>query len=264
MKDLTKINGNIYRLTIPYKTIFTTVYAIKTESGALLFDCATYEKDVTDYIIPFLSELGIDNEMLKYVFISHNHRDHAGGLSYLLKAFPTVTVLSRSWELRESLPEYKFQTPEDEDTILECLCPVVIPGHTKDSCALLDKRTKSLITGDCMQFFGIVGNEDWGANIFLPAEHLNALNKLKGLEIEEIYTAHDYYPYGYKHIGKTEVDRGIKTCADAVLRARDIVKNNPTLTDEELKDIYDDGPDKPTVNKYVMTCMREYIEKGKI
>ena len=46
MENVTQINENIYRLTIPYKDIFTTVYAVKTESGALLFDCASYDEDI--------------------------------------------------------------------------------------------------------------------------------------------------------------------------------------------------------------------------
>ena len=59
MQSYSKINENIYRLTIPFKDIFTTVCLIKTDEGALLFDTATYDEDVENYIIPFLDELGI-------------------------------------------------------------------------------------------------------------------------------------------------------------------------------------------------------------
>ena len=45
-----KINENIYRLTMPYKDIFTTVYAIKTECGVLIFDSGSYDEDIETYI----------------------------------------------------------------------------------------------------------------------------------------------------------------------------------------------------------------------
>lgn len=40
MEPVTQINEKIYRLTTAYKDIFTTVYVIKTEKGAILFDAA--------------------------------------------------------------------------------------------------------------------------------------------------------------------------------------------------------------------------------
>ena len=75
MENMLKINENIYRLTIPFKDIFTTVYVLKTDEGALLFDTATYDEDIQNYIIPFLDELEITEDMLKYVFISHTDRE---------------------------------------------------------------------------------------------------------------------------------------------------------------------------------------------
>ena len=80
MKHPEKINDNIYALCIPYKDIFTTVYFVKTENGALLFDTASYDQDIDSAVIPALRELEINEEDLKYIFISHNHTDHAGGL----------------------------------------------------------------------------------------------------------------------------------------------------------------------------------------
>ena len=63
-----QINENIYRMTVPYKDIYTTVYLIKTKVGNLLFDIASYDEDISDYIEPFLEEVGVSPENLKYVF----------------------------------------------------------------------------------------------------------------------------------------------------------------------------------------------------
>ncbi len=78
MKSITKITENIYRLVIPFMDVYTTIFVIKTPKGAALFDTATYSEDVEQYIIPALEKLEMNAKMLKYVVISHNHRDHPG------------------------------------------------------------------------------------------------------------------------------------------------------------------------------------------
>ena len=86
-EHIRKISDNIFRLTIPFMDIYTSVFLIKTPKGAVLFDTATYDSDVTDYIIPFLNDSGVSREELKYVFVSHNHGDHSGGLETLIKTY---------------------------------------------------------------------------------------------------------------------------------------------------------------------------------
>ena len=93
MDNVQKINENIYRLTMPYKDIFTTVYTIKTDNGVLLFDSGSYDEDIENYISPFLKQLEITADMIKYVFISHDHKDHAGGLGAFVKKFPNACGL---------------------------------------------------------------------------------------------------------------------------------------------------------------------------
>ena len=114
MNNISKINENIYRLTIPYKDIFTTVYIVKTENGVLLFDVASFDDDIENYIVPFLDELEISSDMLKYVFISHNHSDHSGGLKEFMKRFPKVCIISRNPKLKEQYENYDIYVPEDD------------------------------------------------------------------------------------------------------------------------------------------------------
>ena len=85
---------NIYRLTMPYKDIYTTVLIIKSPYGAVLFDTATYREDVENTILPALNDLGITGEELKYIVISHFHGDHAGGLQWVTEHFPDACILS--------------------------------------------------------------------------------------------------------------------------------------------------------------------------
>ncbi len=257
--EITKINENIYRTVIPYKNIFTTVYLIKSDRGVILFDAATTEYDVENYIEPALAELGVGKGDLKYVFISHAHGDHIGGLRPLLERFPEVTAVSFLPKIAEDYSDFKVQTAKDGDTLLDCFRLVAIPGHSSDSAALFDMRTKSLVTGDCLQAYGIFGSDYWGANISLPSEHLAALQRLRTLDIENIYTAHDFQPYGYRACGKEEVSRFIDACEIPLMKVRKLIEENPTLNDEEIRAIYNNANPTvfPPVGLWVITKARE-------
>ena len=71
---VTLISSRIRRITIPYKDIYTSVFILDTKDGTILFDTASGDYDVDTYILPELR-----NRNLRYIFISHNHRDHAWG-----------------------------------------------------------------------------------------------------------------------------------------------------------------------------------------
>ncbi len=150
MENMMKINENIYRLTMPYKDIFTTVYVVKTDLGVLLFDSGSFDEDIENYIVPFLNELKISEDMLKYVFISHNHRDHSGGLKAFMKRFPKTCIISRNPQLCEEYANYNFMIPEENDVVLDVLRIIPVVGHSQDSAAVYDTRTKTLLSGDCL------------------------------------------------------------------------------------------------------------------
>lgn len=258
MNDIQKINENIYRMTMPYKDIFTTVYAVKTEKGALLFDAASYDEDIENYIVPFLEKLDITKDMLKFVFISHNHKDHAGGLCEFMKKYPETSIISRSPELKENYKDYNVAAPCDEDCFLDVLKVITIPGHTKDSSAVFDMRTKTMISGDCLQLSGIYGSGNWAANISFPKEHIDAVSKLKKMDIEHILTAHDYHPYGYSYMGKDAVEKALDACVAPLEKIKSMICENPDADDEEICRIYNLS-DEPTLGVHVVTAVRKEL-----
>ncbi|MBP3375524.1 MAG: MBL fold metallo-hydrolase [Clostridia bacterium] len=73
-----KVIGGIYRLKIPFDTVYTSVFLVVSESGAVLVDCATTSSDVDGYILPTLACMEYKITDLKAVVITHNHGDHAG------------------------------------------------------------------------------------------------------------------------------------------------------------------------------------------
>jgi glyoxylase-like metal-dependent hydrolase (beta-lactamase superfamily II) len=211
-----------------------------------------------------LSDLGVNREELKYVFISHNHADHAGGAPYLAHLYPNAVFLTRSEKFAEANPSLNIKMMKEGETYLGCLTVHEIPGHSLDSSAIYDERTKTLITGDSLQLYGIFGSQDWGSNIALAAEHLAALEPIYALDVEEIYTAHDFHPYGMCFIGKTAVKAALDACSAPLFAIRDLIKANPDRTDAEIREIYNASANIPPVREGVFRLMREEIAEGKL
>ena len=254
-----KINDYIYRLAIPFMDIYTTVYAVHTPDGVVLFDTATFDDDVENYIIPFLEELKVTKDMLKYVFISHKHGDHAGGLKKLMKKYPDVCIISRSSVIKEEFKNFNVVSPDDGDTILSVLKVVTIPGHTADSSGIFDTRTKTLISGDSLQFYGIYGSGLWGTNIRMIGEHIAAVEKLRLMDIDTILTAHNYHPCGHICSGNKDVLYALDMCVEPLYKIRDIIIENPCADDEKICNMYNNSDKLPTLVLHTVTAIREYF-----
>ncbi len=257
MINTQRINKDIHRLTIPYKDIYTTIYTVHTDQGVLLFDSGSYDEDIENYVVPFLEELGITPQMLKCVFISHNHADHAGGLASLIKIYPETRIFSLSEPLLEKFSDCSVYNPKDRDIILEVLKVVTIPGHTMDSSAILDTRTKTLISGDSLQLYGNYGSGKWGANISFPSKHIEAIDKLRSMDIQCILTAHDYHPCGHIYVGKDEVARSLDCCIEPLRRVEYLILQHPDLNDEQICGIYNSSENLPTLGEHVVSAIRK-------
>lgn len=170
-------------------------------------------------------------------------------------------MLSRSPALREKYPDRNVIAPEDGTVILEDFQVVAIPGHTEDCAALLDLRTGSLATGDCLQGYGILGSGAWGAVIPWIQLHLQALKKLHTMDIRAIHAAHDYHPYGECVRGVEAVKAYLDGCLGSLIRVRDILKENWVLDDEGVAALCNDGK-LPRVPARIIPLMREAIDGG--
>lgn len=259
MNKIIKIDDVLSCVVTPYLDIDTTVYAIKTDCGAMLFDVASSDDDFYNAILPLLKSMQISRKMLKYVFISHNHRDHVGGLKALAEEFPQVQILSRDERLCDRYGD-RVRLVKDGEVFLNDLQVVAIPGHTMDSAAILDRRTMTLITGDSLQSLGIFGKGKWGANISFPAQHLDALEKLRRIAPARTFTAHDYHPQGRFYHTPAEVNGLIACCAAPLDLLKDWILADPDLGDEAIAAKYNaQTPPLPTLGTHVVEAIRKTI-----
>lgn len=254
MLEITAVTDHIYNFKVPYKDIFVGIYVIRHPEGAVLFDAAGCDADVDAYIQPALAQLGITPDRVSHIFISHHHRDHSGGLARAAALYPNARIVSRSSTLAELYPG--LLAPEDGCIIAGTLQVVAIPGHTADSAALLDLRTGTLVSGDCLQLYGIFGSGNWYGAIALPADHFAAIEKLRTLPIGMIAAAHDYCPSGMFHRGREAVAQCLEHCVGALERLRGLIHANPQLDDEQLAQLSNaDG--LPKVAPRIIAALRQ-------
>lgn len=256
-RSMERINEHICRMTCKYKTIFTTVWTLRIPEGVVLIDAASYDHDAMENVLPFLAFAGVKKEEVKYVFITHNHTDHAGGLKGLLQALPGVTVVSRSEKLAETYPEIPCLRLEDGEMLTEDLQVITIPGHTPDCAAVLDRRTNTLLSGDCLQLYGIVGNEDWACNIRMTAEYFEAVEKVRAIKVSRLLMAHDYYPSGYRADGEEAVEKALDDCLEPLRIIGRLIRENPELDDEAIREKFNAIPGLPTAKLHVITGVRK-------
>ena len=260
MKFATEFCENVYRITFPFKDIYTTVTVIRTPEGDMAVDLASFDSDIDEILLPALEEIGVTKESLKYALITHPHGDHAGGLLRFRHFFPETKILAGSAEgLAKKFEgeENPVQAVREGEIFLSALLVTEIPGHTKDAVGILDTRKNLLVCGDCLQQYGIYGSGKWGSNIRFPAEHIAAVEKLRKMPIDAVLSAHDYYPVGFEAHGREKVFEALDACTTSLLRLREYMQRHPELDDEALAEAYNAASGLPTVGAHVFTALRK-------
>ena len=76
-----------------------SAWAVRTSEGIIIID-PVYDYSVEDQVVGGLKKLGLDPAQIKYVVVSHAHRDHAGGAWYLQERFGArVLLTAEDWDL---------------------------------------------------------------------------------------------------------------------------------------------------------------------
>ena len=190
--------GNIYRLKVPFEDIYTSVFLLKTERGYMLVDCATTEKDVQEWLLPALKEMGLSIQDMQFLLLTHKHGDHAGGLTEILKSHPTIEIIDTLCQFFGNLEIYPLQ------------------GHTQDCIGLLEISTGTLISGDGLQGAG-VGR--YRCSLESKEDYLTTIKKIrKDGRIKNILFSHDYEPWNRDGVfGREEVEKILEDCKKVVI-----------------------------------------------
>lgn len=185
-----KEDNGIYRLCVPFEAIYTTVFALNEENKWVLCDTAATDHDVEKYILPAIHNLGAAPD---YIFCSHSHSDHAGGLPSLRRAFPDAKLIIAPTVLLN-----RFEV-------------LSLRGHSEDSLAIFDTKTKTLISFDCLQQRGI---DKYRSGISDKEKYFKSISLIRSMDIERIIFSHDYDPCGYRVTGKTEIENVLTVCEE--------------------------------------------------
>ena len=173
--EFIKEREGIFRLKLPFKTVYTSVFLIIDGETKMLMDSASYPSDVDGYIVPALIKLGYELSDIKYLVLSHNHSDHRGGLERLCELNPSLEVVREVRAITDSVSTYS------------------LAGHTLDSIGILDERTHTLISADGLQGDGV---DKFRCSLESEAEYLKTIEKIRqDKRIECVLFSHAYEPW---------------------------------------------------------------------
>lgn len=234
-----EIASGLYVLRAPFNTIWSAVYLVRGEETVLVDSCVD-DDSVDNCIIPALEEIGVKPENVKYLINTHAHKDHAGGNGRFveLSGCKLVAYESCADKLRNPLvynratravwPEYSpapaaYIPANEPDLVIgdgqmlgDRLRVYYAPGHDTECIMLHDTVSNSLLTGDSLQGFGMLGVDGAGVAFYkdLPG-YRYTLNKARELDVDNIIAGHDFSPMGYWAKGKAEVKRFLDICQQA-------------------------------------------------
>ena len=192
-----KATDGIYRLKIPFDTVYTSVFLLETDEGDILVDCASGARDVDEFIVPALEKMGKNMADIKAIVLTHRHGDHAGGLERILSLCPQIDVIT------------------DVRTVCDGIRTYPMAGHTKDSIGVLHSRTQTLISGDGLQGAGV---DKYRCYTQDREAYIETVKRIESDEtITNILFSHAYEPWNKDSVfGRDEVLNCLIKCIECL------------------------------------------------
>ncbi len=207
MNVFSSIIKDIFRLKVPFDKIYTSVFLIKANEEYILVDCATTDYDVKNYIVSAIQDMGICSNRLKYLVLSHTHSDHAGGLQEMLRQYPNLQVVTEIKKLADGIITYPMA------------------GHTRDCIGVLDLRTKTLISADGIQGYGV---DRYPCSLHDETAYIQTLKNVETDErIENILFSHAYEPWCKDFaFGREEIKKCLRDSLNHIIKRRQQNESN--------------------------------------
>ncbi len=191
-----KETERVYRLEVPFEDLFTSVFLIDIGTdGLALVDCATTDSDVKNYILPALKAFGAKEDDVKFLVITHDHSDHAGGETAAREAFSSAVVVRGEARLGSTARTYP------------------LAGHTLGFIGAFDETDGTLISGDGVQCDG-VGR--YPKSLESADEYVKTLRRLKADEtVKNLLFSHEYEPLRVRSLfGRRAVEDCLDYCEE--------------------------------------------------
>ncbi len=262
---LYKCDENIYKLEVPFYNIYTAVFMVKNGDKTIIIDTADKVEDAENYILPALKEIGVKKESVTAILLTHTHGDHTGGAARLAAACENAKIYSFA-DHNPYSKDREFKVINDGEIIEDCIKAVTLKGHENNSGGYLCLPSKTFISGDSIQLYGL---DVYAMGIGFPKEYLSSLKKLLKMDMRKILASHEYSPLGSEATRKSEVKRYLRCAKECLLDLVDFVrmKSKEGITDagdlealfiKERAKIYEDFPTANFKN-VIEAVKREYM-----
>jgi metallo-beta-lactamase class B len=141
--DPAKVFDNLYFVGTKYHSS----WAMASGEGIILID-TLFDYAAEDAIVGGLKKLGLDPASVKYVIVSHAHRDHDGGAKLMQERYGSRIVLGEGdWQMIDkSVNQYPYGKPKRDIVATDgqkitvgdaSVTMVPTPGHTPGTLSML-------------------------------------------------------------------------------------------------------------------------------
>jgi metallo-beta-lactamase class B len=175
-----------------------TAWAVTTSDGIIVID-PIYDWSVEAEVVEGLGKLGFDPRDIKYVLVSHAHRDHVGGARLLQERYGARVVMGAGdWDLLErsggSWPKpVRDMVAEDgqrltlgETTLTLYLTPGHTPGTISTIFPVTDNgapHTAVIWGGTAYNFLGDADEISWFQRYIASAQRFKQLSRDAGADV---------------------------------------------------------------------------------
>jgi glyoxylase-like metal-dependent hydrolase (beta-lactamase superfamily II) len=285
-----KIAEDIYKLDIPFGTGTTCIFLIDGQQK-ILIDSGSAADDIDKYLLPALSEKGLSVNEVDMICNTHSHGDHVGGHKRITEVCSAKIVcfkesvpkladpLKYSKLIRASFPEHSPLPPKrldgvktdivlEEGSLLANRLEVIFtPGHDTDTICFLDRKTKTLITGDSLQGNG---TSSQGLALYMNLEsYRESIKKLMNKNAKNMVASHDYIMTGDEAYGENQVKKYLNKCWDITCVYDEFIKDEikkgekgmVNIAKSLIRHMGNTEPDKLFLPLYTVRAHIEYIKK---
>jgi metallo-beta-lactamase class B len=175
-----------------------TAWAVTTSDGIIVID-PIYDWSVEAEVVEGLEKLGFDPRDIKYVLVSHAHRDHVGGARLLQERYGARVIMGAGdWDLlergggswpkpvRDMIAEDGQKLTLGETTLTLYLTPGHTPGTISTLFQVMDNgapHTAAIWGGTAYNFLGDADEIGWFQRYIASAQRFKQLTREAGADV---------------------------------------------------------------------------------